>query len=139
MNIENDMFKKIVDWNNVRGLIGIVFDHKKETSFIIEELLESTGKYDSVTAREKALLYATEIVEGSKPEAEQIVDAMADIIFFATGTIAKLGFDPTKVMDEVYKEINSRTGTLVNGKFIRDNDAIMYKADLNSCRISSVQ
>lgn len=130
------MFKKIVDWNNERGLIERGFDHTKEVSFIIEELLESTGEYDSLTAREKATEYAEEIIGDTKPDPEKVADAMADIIIFATGTIAKLGYDPTKVMDEVYTQINSRTGSLVDGKFVKDNDAVIYQADFKKCLIN---
>ena len=38
------------------------------------------------------------------------VDAMADIIVFAYGEIAKYGYDGDKVMNEVIKEISSRVG-----------------------------
>lgn len=131
------MFQKIVDWNNERGLLERGFHFKNEVSFIAEELLESTGKYDSVSGREEALRLANEIVGEIEPEAEKVVDAMADIIVFATGAIAKLGYDPAKVMDEVYKEINSRTGQLVDGKFVKNPDAILYQADLQSCRYST--
>jgi predicted HAD superfamily Cof-like phosphohydrolase len=127
------MFKMIVDWNNKRGIIERGFDHTKEASFIIEELLESTGKYDSLSAREKAVEYAKEIIGETDTEPEKIIDAMADIIVFATGAIAKNGYDPAKVMDEVYKQINSRTGSMVDGKFVKDNDAVIYQADFTKC------
>jgi hypothetical protein len=129
-----DMFKKIEQWNEERGLLVRGFDHTREASFIIEELLESTGAYDSETARAKALAYAEEMVGGSKPAPADIVDALADIIVFATGAIAKNGYDSSKVMEEVLKEINSRTGSLVGGKFVKDTNAILYKADFSSCK-----
>ncbi len=112
----------------------MVFDHQKETSFIIEELLESTGHYDSVAARGKALELAVEITKETNSSPEQIVDAFADIIVFATGAITKLNYDPSKVMEEVYKEVNSRTGSIIDGKFVKDTDAVIYKADLPSCK-----
>ncbi|MBL1434096.1 hypothetical protein COB87_000770 [Candidatus Wolfebacteria bacterium] len=128
-----DIFQKIVAWNKERGILDTDFDHVKEVSFIVEELLESTGKYDSITARDRAATYAKEIVETPCLDKEVIVDAFADIIVFATGAIAKNGYDPSKVMEEVHKEINSRTGTLVDGKFVKDKDAKIYKADLKAC------
>lgn len=131
------MFQKIVDWNDERGLIERGFHFKNEVSFITEELLESTGKYDSISGREEALRLADEIVGEIDPEAEKVVDAMADIIVFATGAIAKLGYDPTKVMDEVYKEINSRTGQLVDGKFVKNKEAVLYQADFTACKIEA--
>lgn len=132
-----DMFQKIVEWNRERGILNLQFDHVKETSFITEELLESTGHYDSVTAREKAMEYAKEIVGNPDSTPEQIVDAWADIIVFATGGIAKLGYDPSKVMEEVYQEINSRTGQMIDGKFVKDPDAVLYQADLSACKLDS--
>lgn len=131
--MERDMFKKIVDWNNERGLIERGFNHTKEASFIIEELLESTGHFDSVSAREKALKYAEEMIYETSVEPEKIVDAFADIIVFAVGAIAKNGYDPSKVMDEVYKEISSRTGELIDGKFVKNPNAKVYEADIKSC------
>jgi len=127
-------FENIVKWNEERGLIANGFNHEKETSFIIEELLESTGEYDSVTARERAGEYAKEIVGNSSPTDEEVVDAFADIIVFATGAIAKKGYEPSKVMEEVCKEINSRTGKLEGGKFVKDKDAVLYQADLAACK-----
>tara|TARA_B100000508_G_scaffold60333_2_gene47509 strand:+ start:54448 stop:54846 length:399 start_codon:yes stop_codon:yes gene_type:complete len=129
-----DIFQKIVGWNKERGILEREFDHVKEASFIIEELLESTGDYNSVTARERAMKYANEIVDTPAKDKEAFVDAWADIIVFATGAIAKSGYDPTKVMDEVFKEIDSRTGELVDGKFVKDANAKIYHADLKSCK-----
>ncbi|MCA9352874.1 hypothetical protein KC901_01700 [Patescibacteria group bacterium] len=131
-----DMFQKIVKWNEERGLIAKGFHHTKEASFIIEELLESTGNYDSDSARNKATYYAEEILHNTQADAEKIVDALGDIIVFATGAIRKIGYDPSKVMDEVFKEINSRTGKMVDGKFVKDPDAKRYYADFNHCKVS---
>lgn len=129
-----DIFEKIVAWNEERNLLALGFNHTKEASFIVEELLESTGAYDSVTARERALTLAEDIVGDATAAPETVVDAWADIIVFATGALAKLGYDPSKVMDEVYQEINSRTGTLVEGKFVKDPDAVLYQADFSTCK-----
>lgn len=129
-----NMFEKIVKWQEERGLDKDPFNHVKETSFILEELLESTGYFDSVTAREKALQYANDIVGETSPTPEQVVDAWADIIVFATGAIMKLGYNPSKVMDEVYQEINSRTGKMVDGKFVKDPEAKLYEANFKNCK-----
>lgn len=129
-----DILSKIVEWNKERGLIERGFNHKKEASFIIEELLESTGDYDSLTAQEASQKYAEEIITKTPEDSEKIVDALADIIVFATGGIAKLGYNPRDVMEEVYKEINSRTGTLIDGKFVKDPNAKIYTANLAECK-----
>lgn len=130
-----NMFEKIIIWNKERGLIKRGFNHQKEVSFIIEELLESTGNYDSISAREKAETLASEITKNTQAQPEQIIDALFDIIVFATGAMAKLGYDPTKVTEEGFKEINSRTGKLVDGKFIKDVDAEMYTANFSNCKL----
>lgn len=132
-----DLLHRIVEWNRERGILKLEFNHVKETSFIVEELLESTGHYDSVTARERALEIATDIVGTPDASPEQVVDAWADIIVFATGAMAKLGYDPSKVMEEVYQEINSRTGQMVDGKFVKDPDAKLYQADFTNCRLET--
>jgi len=97
--------------------------------------MESTGKEDSLSAREMAEKRAEEILGGSENNnKEEIVDAFADIIVFATGSIVKLGYDPEKVMDEVLKEIESRTGKMIDGKFVKDLNVEMYKAKLEKCK-----
>ncbi len=130
-----NMFEKIVQWNRERGLIKRGFDHKKEVSFIIEELLESTGNYDSLNARERAEEIAKDITKDAQYNPEHIIDALFDIIIFSTGAMAKLGYNPTKVMYEGFKEINSRTGTLIDGKFVKDLNAEMYTADFSKCKL----
>lgn len=129
-----DILTKIVEWNVERGLIERGFNHEKEASFIIEELLESTGNHDSITARAQAEEYTQKIITTTPENPETIVDAFADIIVFATGAIAKLGYDPAQIMDEVHKEINSRTGTLIDGKFVKDPNAKIYTADFSQCK-----
>lgn len=131
-----NMFQKIVEWNRERGLLDKPFNHPKEVSFIVEELLESAGNHDSITARAKAEKIATDITDPEYFDTEKAVDAFADIIVFATGAIAKLGYHPDKVMDEVYKEINSRSGKLVDGKFVKDPQATKYTADFSVCKHS---
>jgi predicted HAD superfamily Cof-like phosphohydrolase len=130
------IFQKIIQWNKERGLLDKPFNHQKEVSFIIEELLESTGNHDSITARDKAEKIANDIVTPDYFEEEKVVDAFGDIIVFATGVIAKLGYDPDKVMEEIYKEIDSRKGKLIDGKFIKDPDATKYFADFKKCKIN---
>ena len=50
---EMTIFQKIIIWAEKRNLIAQEFSLKNEISFILEELLESTGEYDSISAREK--------------------------------------------------------------------------------------
>lgn len=76
--------KGIVQWNKDRGLTE--FSKVAEWRMLKEELDEFQEA-------------ATD---------DEMVDALADIIVVATGALFKLGYDPTLVMKETLKEINSR-------------------------------
>lgn len=132
-----DWFAKVVEWNRARGLLNRGFNQERELSFIAEEMLESTGAYDSENGRARAKEIAADIMASVQCEVseELIADSLADIIVYATGAIAKLGYNPSRVMEEVYREINSRAGTLVDGKFVKDPEAIQYVADFSICRL----
>ena len=129
------IFQKIIEWNKERGLLNKPFNHEKEISFIVEELLESTGNHDSITARKKAEEISADIITKEYFDEEKVVDAFADIIIFSAGVIAKLGYNPDDVMNEVYKEINSRKGKLIEGKFVKDPEATKYHADFTNCKL----
>ena len=129
------IFTKITDWYEVRGLWKIPFNHERETSFIIEELLESTGKYNSLTARDIAEKMAKEITSSGTGTKEEVADAFGDIIVFCVGTIKRQGYNPEMVLEEVYKKINSRTGKIINDKFVKNQDPNMYKANFDKCKI----
>ena len=132
-----EIINRIVKWNEERLLDKQEFNLKIESTHILEELIEAQSKFiDSDKARKLAnQLYGFLQIHDEKDE-KDIVDAFADIIVYATGSILKLGYEPTKVMDEVLKEIESRTGKIVNGKFVKDNKKTMYKADFTKCKRS---
>jgi hypothetical protein len=92
------LFERIINWNEERGLLVEPIPNK-EASFIAEELSE--------------FLRAN--------EEEDRIDAMADIIVFAVGYIAKLGLSPELVLNECLKHIESRKGYFDEdeGKFIK--------------------
>jgi len=50
----------------------------------------------------------------------------------------KLGYHPGMVLEEISKEINSRVGEMVEGKFTKDTSeeakANWYKADFTKCK-----
>ena len=129
------MINRIVKWNEERLLDKQEFNLKTETTNIIEELIEAQSKFiDSEKARQLAnQIYGFINIQEEK-KTEEIVDAFADIIVYAIGSILKLGYNPIDVMDEVLKEIESRTGTIIDGKFIKDKNAINYKANFNKCK-----
>ena len=131
------IFKSIINYNTVRGLLDRGFNHQKELSFIIEELLESTGNYTSEAAQDKSKEMSEDMLKESNPTPETIVDAWGDIIVYAVGGITKLGYDPEKVLAEINKEISSRTGKIIDGKFVKDLDAVTYKADFGDCKLDA--
>lgn len=128
-----NIFKRIIKWGEEKKIFQSKFNHNKEASFIIEELLESTGKYNSISARQKSEEISEEILKNGSGTKEEIIDAFADIIVFSTGAIVKNGYDPEKVMDEVLKEIESRTGKIIDGKFVKNTSIKMYKANFSRC------
>jgi len=158
MNTED----RIVKWNEERDLIKTPQECNitNNMSFVIEEVIESMTNMKSEEAREFALILAKTIRKGNTKklisfikkeelhlgkdeiqdlDPEQVVDAAGDIIVFSTGLIRKMGYDPKLSMDEVLEEIESRKGSIINGKFTKDKSpqaqAQWYKADFNKCRV----
>ena len=158
--------QKIVEWNEKRGLIKTPEEMiiENEMSYVQEEVIESMTAMTSKEARPYAKLISscirmgnikllgefiesnnlhTEEVTGGDGKVEltgeQIADACCDIKVFATGTIRKTGYNPTIAMEEVQKEIDSRVGSIQDGKFIKDLSpeavANHYKANFSKAKI----
>jgi hypothetical protein len=145
----------IIKFQKDRGLDKKEYNWLNESTNILEEILEAEH-YD--VAKEKREIMSAEfqifihmlqrkeiIVKQSEPEnndekKDEIVDAYGDIIVFAMGAIMKLGYDPKLVLKEISKEINSRTGSIINGKFEKDlSDQAKekwYKANFSTCKLS---
>ena len=72
-------------------------------------------------------------------EKDNVVDAYSDVIVFAVGALMKLGYDPEKALLETAKEINSRVGEMVDGKFEKDLSpeakTNWYKADYSKASL----
>jgi len=134
---------RIVEWQEERNLIQTPdkINLMKEISFIIEECIEMVTDRKSAEARLWAEEIAIEIMEEASPDLdpEQVVDAACDIKVFSTGIIRKMGYDPDIAMDEVIKEIDSRTGSIQDGKFTKDKSpeavAKWYKSDFTKAKI----
>ena len=136
------MLKEIVKWNKERNLLQYP-KLRNETEFIVEELIEMVTPLTSDEARVEAKEIADTIItlgSGFEPGEARVVDAACDMIVFATGIIAKMGFDPDKCMTEVMKELNSRVGEVTDGKWTKDKSpavkANWYKANFGNCRIT---
>ena len=154
--------QRIVKWNETRGLIKTPSDLiiENDMSFVIEEVIEAMTDLKSEDARPIAKLVSLAIRNGFGPDlakfikeeeldkrtdkrtevtGEQIADACCDIKVFSTGTIRKAGYNPDVAMDEVQKEIDSRIGSIIDGKFTKDKSpeaqAKWYKADFTKAEI----
>jgi len=108
MNISD----RIRQWNIDRGLLDNGFDPKLESRLLTEELEEFND---------------------AKAWDEQ-VDAICDLMVISIGSLWKMGIDPDKAMEEVLREIESRSGKLdENGKFQKILTGEEYKADYSKC------
>jgi hypothetical protein len=135
--------KELIRYQTDRGLDKKSFEINNEVANIFEELLEAHGLdvskenrpmlKDAVSTFVDTLLDEGIAISGDIPSNFERVDAFVDIIAFATGAILKLGHNPIVAITECGKEINSRVGKIVDGKFektltqeARNN---WYKAD----------
>ena len=124
------------------------FDWNVEATNIVEELLEAIGVNDrgvALLAVGDMQLRIREKVQAGlviAPSVEDQVDAFADVIVFACGALTKLGYDPEKTLVEVGKEINSREGSMIDGKFTKDKSPEArkkwIKADFSKCKLLKV-
>lgn len=113
-------FERIKEWSDERLITQNTPDRNGFVSMIVEELGEFIEAGDDIDGR---------------------IDAMADIIVFAYGEIAKYGYNGDKVMDEVIQEISSRTGAYnpETKKWQKDKSpeaqAKWYAADFTKCKL----
>lgn len=116
-------FQRIKEWSDERLITFQEPDRNGFVAMITEELGE---------------FIAADSVEGR-------IDAMADIIVFAYGEMAKYGYDGDKVMDEVIKEISSRTGAYdpETKKWQKDKSeaakAKWYTANFTTCKLNNAE
>jgi hypothetical protein len=112
-------FERIKEWSDERRITEQDPDKNGFISMVVEELGEFLESKDT----------------------EGRIDAMGDIIVFCYGEIAKYGYDGDCVMDEIIKEISSRTGeysekTKKWQKFkTPEARALWYKADFSGCKV----
>jgi hypothetical protein len=112
-------FERIKEWSDERLITQREPDRNGFVSMIVEEL--------------------GEFLEAKSDEGR--IDAMGDIIVFAYGEMAKYGYNGDKVMDEVIREISSRTGAYdpETKKWQKDRSpeaqAKWYEADFTNCTL----
>lgn len=147
----NKALKEIIRFQTDRGLHKKDFDLDVASMNILEEVLEAHGVKDNSNRKytKRLLIKLNEVVadciiDGTnyeKPTEEDIVDAFCDIQVFASGEVLKIGYCPIISLIECGKEINSRVGTIIDGKFVKDksNEAMLnwYKADYSKAKIEN--
>ena len=144
--------QEIMRFQSDRELDKQAYCYWNESVNFVEEIIEGNAKEVPPKNRETLKNYWEEFVEElledevikCNPTAQlninhESVDYLADLIVFAIGGLMKQGYDPEKVLLQTAKEINSRTGKMVNGKFEKFTDeaskAKWYKADFTKCRL----
>ena len=139
---------EIVRFQTDRELDKKKYDPINEHVNIVEELFESVGgdlPKESRGAFRDAWIDVTdytgelgEIVDYAGTSKDMEVDAYCDVIVFAIGALLKLGYDPEKALTETAKEINSRKGEMVDGKFEKFTSTaakeLWYKANYDICK-----
>lgn len=136
--------KELVRFQTDRYLDTKPFELQNEVANIFEELLEAGGldvaKADRPALKAELQLFIDGLMSKNiatnaviDVDAFYRVDAFADIITFAAGALLKLGHDPLIAIEECGKEINSRVGEMLDGKFEKDLSMshLWYKADYN--------
>ena len=136
--------EELIKFQTDRGLDKQEYIALNEQINIVEELLELVG-YDVPKDNRIALMHEWNkfIIEVISKKIALFVghnestapDALCDIITFAVGGLMKNGHNPLLAIEQCGKEINSRVGSMVDGKFEKDlsKSKDWYKADyLNS-------
>ena len=101
-DIKNDMFGKIRDWAHQRGLYE---KGDEKTQYV--KLMEEAGELA------KALL---------KDDQVEVVDAIGDMVVVLTNLSHLQGFEIEDCIDSAYNVIAARTGKMINGTFVKDEN-----------------
>lgn len=96
------VFDSIRDWADKRGIYD---SGDTKTQFV--KLMEEVGELG------KAIL---------KDDKDEFVDAIGDCIVVLTNLSHLGGFDVEHCISSAYNEISNRTGSMVNGTFVKDAD-----------------
>ena len=152
---ENSVFDDYLEFSKKNNLDKLKFEQRIFLRKIHEEIFELIG-YDSHHSKSMAIRRAEidddfskepkAITESGKTvdvkifkNSFTIADALCDIINFCLEGLLQNGFNPEIAMRETIKEILSRDGELVNGKFTKFTDeksmAKWYKADYHKARL----
>lgn len=132
-----DAIKGIIKFQTERLLDKQDFAHRVEVINILEELFETLGLQSEYARHQAVEVYDKNFSGKLIVTKEELVDCFCDIIVYSIGALLKLKVDPVCALQETAKEINSRVGKIIDGKFIKDKSqkaqANWYKANYNKC------
>lgn len=129
-----------------RGLDTNEYVFINEAASIVEELLEADGldvpKENRPMLKEELGGFFQHLLDcgvaNVHPNPDRPVDAFCDIVTFCDGAILKQGYEPELALLECGKVINSRVGTMVDGKFEKDlsveAQSMWHDADYDKAR-----
>lgn len=150
-NSETTHFESFMRYRSERGMSNQKFDMEVFFRKTLEEDFELQGypkEFAKQFARELSSYWITWRTAHSKvpdniDDTEDCkIDALADGIMFRLEAIEQLGYDADKVIGETLKEIHSRRGEIIDGKFEKFMDeksqSLWEQADYNSCRFGYV-
>mgnify|MGYP003336346993 CR=1 FL=1 len=98
----NNVFDSIRDWAKQRGIYE---NGDVKTQYV--KLMEEVGELG------KAIL---------KDDDDEFVDAIGDAVVVLTNLATLGGYDIEHCINSAYSEISNRTGSMVNGTFVKDAD-----------------
>ena len=131
-----------------RNLHEMPFDEREFNTNVVEELFEVNGYEVPKELRPKLreefrdfmgwFVSAYELPKRKDHGIDDIIDGITDIRVFCIDATVKLKYDPECTLYEVAKEINSREGEIIDGKFQKyttpEAKAKWYKADFSGCK-----
>ena len=139
------VIRKIVNYQKERELDKQPFEFMNEATNVIEELVEINGylvpKEKRVELRKQVEKFFNmlpkELGLKKNPDEHKIPDGFSDIIVFSIGAMMKDGWRPKCCLNETVKEIRSREGKIINGKFQKfttpEYTKKWYKANYSRC------
>ena len=148
MDAKVNAVKEIVRFGLDRNIDKMDVKKRDYCKNIIEEMFELYGHDIPKEDRHKldkvldAMFAASPIDTSHKgySTVHEQIDALADVAVFSMTEMLKYGYHPERVLQEVAREINSREGVIVNGKFEKfidtESKSKWYKADFSHCKLA---
>jgi len=137
-----EIIDQMMKFQEDRGLDKQEFNAENETANIAEEIFELNGydvpKDKRADFKELVMSAMFHIADVLKLESVELtreaqLDALCDISEFTIGGMMKLKYCPHCALHEMAKHINSRTGKIIDGKFVKDSKVSPYEPNYKEC------